>query len=129
MAPIMDSLHSLFGLYSGTSVARFLAFVAPALSGVALRVPKSSHAALRAPARDTFHQPSAPLDPALHWTRVAAVVDGAAHSAQRVRDMQANALAQVDMAEYALGQLISDVSVVMPLPARAGTPALVTASD
>jgi hypothetical protein len=46
-----------------------------------------------------------------------------------VRDMQASALSQVDMAEYALGQLIIDVSVVMPMPARVVAPASVAASD
>jgi hypothetical protein len=110
----MDILQSFVGLYSGASVSRFLAFVAPALVGVALKVPKAAHAELRAPSRDTFHQPTRPLDPSLHWARVAAVVDGAAESASRVRDMQAGALARVEMAEYALGRLIVDVAEVMP---------------
>lgn len=117
----MDILHALVGSFTGSSVSRFLAFVAPALSGVALRLPKPQQDALKAAARDGFRQPAAPLDPALHWTRVAAVVDGASQSAQRVRDMQAGALAQVDMAEYALGQVIREVSVVMPVVPARGT--------
>ena len=124
----MDILHFLFGLSSGGSVSRFLAFVAPALAGVALKVPKIARAELRAPARDAFHQPAKPLDPALHWARVAAVVDGATQSACRVRDMQADALARVEMAEYALGRLIDDVVVVMPAAAQARTPTPPTGS-
>ena len=124
----MDILQSLFGLYSGASVSRFLAFVAPALAGVALKVPTIAQAELRAPSPDAFRQPAEPLDPALHWARVAAVVDGATQSASRVRGMQADALARVEMAEYALGRLIDDVAVVMPAAAQARTPTPPTGS-
>ena len=122
----MDILQSLLGFYSGASASRLLAFVAPALAGVALKVPKIAHAELRAPSRDPFHQPAEPLDPSLHWARVAAVVDGATQSASRVRDMQAGALARVEMAEYALGRLIVDVREVMPAASIVANPARTT---
>ena len=124
----MDILQSLFGLSSGGSVSRFLAFVAPALAGVALKVPNIARAELRAPSRDPFHQPAEPLDPALHWARVAAVVDGATQAASRVRDMQADATTRVEMAEYALGRLIDNVAVIMPAASQARTPVLPTGS-
>lgn len=122
----MDILQSVFELYSGASVSRFLAFVAPALAGVALKAPDIAHAELRAPSRDAFHQPAEPLDPSLHWARVAAIVDGAAQSASRVRDMQAGALTRVEMAEYALGRLIVDVRDVMPTASMTNNPLLST---
>lgn len=63
--------------------------------------------------------PDAPLPRGAHWSRVAAVVDRATRSAATVRQAQAAALAQLEMAEYALDLLLDEVAAVMPLPQAA----------
>lgn len=67
-----------------------------------------------APAPRALRQPSAPIGLAAQWHKVAAVVDRAALSARTMREAQASAIAQLEMAEYALDRLLEEIATVMP---------------
>jgi hypothetical protein len=59
----------------------------------------------------------APLTSADIWTRTTAPIVGALAGLGRVHELQGAAAAQVDAADYVLGQLVADLATVMPMPA------------
>lgn len=63
--------------------------------------------------------PAQPLGPVAHWQRVAEVVERATSTARAVKDMQASARAQIEMAEYALDRLLEELAAVVPMDNRA----------
>jgi hypothetical protein len=70
--------------------------------------------------------PAQPMPSAKHWTKVSAVIEGAAQSSRMVCDLQSAATQQLELAEYALDRLMDELSAVMT-PRRTALPALARA--
>ena len=118
---MMDILNSIVDFYDGWSISLVLPFVAPRLSRAHSIGMNASASAEKPPRTELspeplFRQPAEPLTAAMQWTRVAAVLTGAAQATVRVRDLHASAMARLDMADYALGRLMEDVARFMPPP-------------
>lgn len=100
----------LAALVSGPSLARRAA----ARSAVAAEVRRDLPGADRA-----IRLASAPMTPADQWTRAVRPLDASAANARAMRELHAAAGKQLCSVDYALDQLIDDLSSIMTVPRAA----------
>jgi hypothetical protein len=118
-------------------VSVFCASIAGALSvpaGVSLLPAKRTatrrnvkpHLASVAPAKTSA--PSARSGGGTQWQRIAAVIEGGIAAGRRTVALHAEALTQIDAAEFALSTIVHDLSEIMSLPPRRAMPARIVSS-
>ncbi len=113
-----------FGRSVGASVGAIVSrlasrLLAPRAVGNALRAVASPGPVI-APdaiaARRTIATPAAPMDGREQWRRATASLTAASALARSADRLHADAGRQLDSVEYALQQLIDDLSAIMPVP-------------
>lgn len=108
------------------TTALLAGFAATAVAAVAARLVRGwrQRPAVPRPApvsRSTLAPGGAPMTRDAHWQRAADVVVAAGEQTETMRRLQKSASAHLDAADYALQQLMAELTPVMPVAARQRT--------